>query len=81
MGPEYEPGSTKDLYVKNLQRVCLAMGRYVENLDDAPAGNLGMLRCFSLLSHPFSSVCLVGLDQYLVKTGTISTSEVACCFK
>lgn len=66
MGPDFEPGTSKDLYVKNIQRVCLAMGRFIENLDDAPCGNL---------------VCLVGIDQYLVKTGTITTSETACCFR
>ena len=38
------------------------MGRYVEAIDDVPCGNI---------------VGLVGVDQYLVKTGTISTYEYA----
>jgi elongation factor 2 len=38
------------------------MGRNVEAIDDCPAGNI---------------VGLVGVDQYLVKTGTITTSDVA----
>merc|ERR1711887_201201 len=38
------------------------MGRYIEAIDDVPAGNL---------------VGLVGVDQYLIKTGTISTFEHA----
>merc|ERR1719498_645835 len=38
------------------------MGRYIEAIDDVPAGNL---------------VGLVGVDQYLVKTGCISTFEHA----
>jgi len=38
------------------------MGRYVEPIDDVPCGNI---------------VGLVGVDQYLVKTGTISTYEHA----
>ena len=38
------------------------MGRYVEAIEDVPCGNI---------------VGLVGVDQYLVKTGTISTYEHA----
>ena len=38
------------------------MGRYIEPIDDVPCGNI---------------VGLVGVDQYLVKTGTISTYEHA----
>jgi elongation factor 2 len=38
------------------------MGRTVEPIDDCPAGNI---------------IGLVGVDQFLVKSGTITTSEVA----
>ena len=38
------------------------MGRFVEAIDDVPCGNI---------------VGLVGVDQYLVKTGTITTYEHA----
>ena len=38
------------------------MGRYIEPIEDVPCGNI---------------VGLVGVDQYLVKTGTISTYEHA----
>lgn len=38
------------------------MGRTVEFIQDVPCGN---------------TVGLVGVDQYLIKTGTITTSEVA----
>lgn len=38
------------------------MGRYVEPIEDVPCGNI---------------VGLVGVDQYLVKTGTITTYEQA----
>ena len=55
-----------DLYVKNIQKVCVAMGRYFENMDSVPAGN---------------TVCLVGLDQFLIKSGTVTTSEVAHNFR
>ena len=62
MGPNYVPGEKADLYNKQIQRTILMMGRYIEAIDDVPAGNL---------------VGLVGVDQYLVKTGCISTFEQA----
>merc|ERR1711976_1064917 len=62
MGPNYQPGEKEDLYIKNIQRTILMMGRYVEPIEDVPCGN----------------ICgLVGVDQYLVKTGTISTFDGA----
>ncbi|XP_071115830.1 eukaryotic translation elongation factor 2-like [Haliotis cracherodii] len=62
MGPNYNPGSKVDLYIKNIQRTILMMGRYTEAIEDVPSGN----------------ICgLVGVDQYLVKTGTITTFENA----
>lgn len=61
-GPNYEPGKKDDLFVKSIQRTVLMMGRFVEPLEDCPAGNI---------------VGLVGVDQFLVKSGTITTSEVA----
>jgi len=62
MGPNYVPGEKSDLYNKQIQRTILMMGRYIEAIDDVPAGNL---------------VGLVGVDQYLVKTGCISTFDQA----
>lgn len=61
-GPNYEPGKKDDLFVKNIQRTVLMMGRFVEPIEDCPAGNI---------------VGLVGVDQFLIKSGTITTSEVA----
>jgi elongation factor 2 len=62
MGPNYTPGKKEDYYEKNVQRTVLMMGRYTEQIEDVPAGN----------------ICgLVGVDQYLVKTGTISTFKGA----
>uniref|UniRef100_A0A6S8BGG3 Tr-type G domain-containing protein n=1 Tax=Aplanochytrium stocchinoi TaxID=215587 RepID=A0A6S8BGG3_9STRA len=66
MGPNYEPGKKKDLYLKSIQRTLIMMGRYVEHVPDVPAGN---------------NVAMVGIDQYLLKTGTISTIEDAHNFK
>jgi len=62
MGPNFVPGSKTDLYVKQIQRTILMMGRFVEQIEDVPCGNI---------------VGLVGVDQYLVKTGTITTFEQA----
>ena len=62
MGPNYVPGKREDLYEKSIQRTILMMGRYVEAIEDVPCGN----------------ICgLVGVDQFLVKTGTISTFKDA----
>lgn len=61
-GPNYVPGTKNDLFVKSIQRTVLMMGRTVEPIDDCPAGNI---------------IGLVGVDQFLVKSGTITTSEVA----
>jgi len=51
-----------DLFVKNIQRTVVMMGRYVEPVEDIPAGN---------------TCGLVGVDQYLLKSGTITDSELA----
>merc|ERR1719376_1691303 len=62
MGPNFVPGKKEDLYVKPIQRTILMMGRYIEAIEDVPCGN----------------ICgLVGVDQYLVKTGTLSTCATA----
>uniref|UniRef100_A0A8C5I0Y9 Elongation factor 2 n=1 Tax=Gouania willdenowi TaxID=441366 RepID=A0A8C5I0Y9_GOUWI len=62
MGPNFSPGKKDDLYIKPIQRTILMMGRYVEPIEDVPCGNI---------------VGLVGVDQFLVKTGTITTFEHA----
>merc|ERR1712039_1064045 len=61
-GPHYKPGSKEDLNVKNIQRTVLMMGRTTEQISDVPCGN---------------TVALVGVDQYLLKSGTITTLEDA----
>jgi len=62
MGPNYVPGRKDDLFIKNVQRTVLMMGRYVETIEDCPCGN---------------TIGLVGVDQFLVKSGTITTSDAA----
>merc|ERR1711881_63964 len=61
-GPHYKPGSKEDLNVKNIQRTVLMMGRTTEQIADVPCGN---------------TVALVGVDQFLLKSGTITTIENA----
>jgi len=62
MGPNFIPGKKEDLYEKSIQRTILMMGGRVEAIEDVPAGN----------------ICgLVGVDQFLVKTGTLTTCKEA----
>ena len=60
MGANYKPGKKDDLYEKNITRTVLMMGRNVESIPDVPCGN---------------TVALSGVDQYLIKTGTIASVE------
>ncbi|CAJ1955047.1 unnamed protein product [Cylindrotheca closterium] len=66
MGPNYVPAKKTELWVKNIQRTVIMMGKYTEQVSDVPAGN---------------TCALVGVDQYLLKSGTICTEEDAHCVK
>jgi len=66
LGPNFEPGKKTDLFLKSIQRVVIMMGRYTETVADIPAGN---------------TCGLIGVDAYLVKSGTITTLDTACCIK
>jgi len=61
-GPNYTPGKKEDLFIKAIQRTVLMMGGKVDPIDDVPAGNI---------------LGLVGIDQFLLKSGTLTTSETA----
>merc|ERR1712137_1155093 len=61
-GPGYKPGAKENLNVKSIQRTVLMMGRTTEQIADVPCGN---------------TVALVGVDQYILKSGTITTLEDA----
>jgi len=61
-GPNYTPGKKEDLFIKSVQRTVLMMGGKVDPIEDCPAGNI---------------VGLVGVDQFLLKSGTLTTSDVA----
>jgi len=62
MGPNYIPGQKSDLYCKSIQRVMLMMAGKTESIDDVPCGN---------------TVGIVGVDAYILKTGTITDFEGA----
>merc|ERR1711887_102756 len=62
MGPNYVPGQKSDLYCKSIQRVMLMMAGKTESIDDVPCGN---------------TVGIVGVDQFILKTGTITDQEDA----
>merc|ERR1712086_424519 len=61
-GPHYKPGGKEDLNIRTIQRTVLMMGRTTEQIPDVPCGN---------------TVALVGVDQYLLKSGTLTTFEDA----
>ncbi|KAK7539326.1 P-loop containing nucleoside triphosphate hydrolase protein [Phyllosticta citribraziliensis] len=61
-GPNYTPGKKEDLFIKSIQRTILMMGRFVEPIEDVPAGNI---------------LGIVGIDQFLLKSGTLTTDETA----
>jgi len=59
LGSNYKPGSKLDVYEGTVQRTVLMMGRKTEFVSEVPCGNLA---------------ALVGIDKYLSKTGTVTTS-------
>lgn len=58
MGPNYQLGRKDDLYFKNISMPLIMMGKNVEHISNVPAGN---------------TCAIVGIDNFLVKTGTIAT--------
>ena len=62
MGPNYVPGKKEDLNVKSIQRIVIFMGRRQDPVESVPVGN---------------TCGMVGIDQFLVKTGTICSDDEA----
>jgi elongation factor 2 len=60
IGSNYIPGGKDDLHTVAIQQTVLMIGPKIGNLQNCPCGN---------------TITLAGIDQYLVKFGTISTSE------
>ncbi|EPR80094.1 Translation elongation factor 2 [Spraguea lophii 42_110] len=61
-GPDYVPGGKEDLYIKQIQKVVVMMGRQMKDVESCPAGNI---------------IGLMGIDGELKKTGTITNREEA----
>jgi len=66
LGPNYKQGKQEDLYEKNIQRVVLMMGRKAEDVSDVPCGN---------------TCALVGVDQCILKQGTITDNSQGTIIK
>lgn len=62
LGPNYEFGKKEDLFIKNIQRTVIMMGKKAEPVDSVPVGN---------------TCALVGIDQFLSKTGTLVSDETS----
>ena len=61
-GPNYVQGSKNDLHIKNIQRTVIMMAGKIEATPDIPCGN---------------TCGLVGIDQFILKQGTLTTAEDA----
>jgi elongation factor 2 len=63
LGANYQPGSDNDVYDnKTIQRTVIMMGGRTQQVDDIPCGN---------------TIGLVGIDKFLVKSGTITDDAKA----
>jgi len=60
LGPNYEFGGKEDISVKAVQRTVIMMGRKIEPVESVPCGN---------------TCALVGIDQFISKTGTVTTDD------
>jgi len=60
LGNNFEFGKKEDLAVKNIQRCVIMMGRKTEPVDSVPCGN---------------TCALVGVDQFILKSATITSDE------
>jgi elongation factor 2 len=62
MGPNYDAETKTDLFMANVSSTVIFIGKHTEQVPFVTCGNI---------------VGLVGIDQYLVKTGTLSTHPKA----
>jgi len=60
LGPNFEYGKKEDLHIKSVQRIVIMMGRRTEPVESVPVGN---------------TCAIVGIDQFISKTGTLATEE------
>lgn len=63
MGANYKHGYNNDMFVKSVSQVGVyMMGRIPEYVTDVPCGNI---------------VAIVGIDEHLIKTGTLGSIDIA----
>jgi len=60
LGSNFEFGKKDDLHLKSVQRIVIMMGRKTEPVESVPVGN---------------TCAVVGIDQFISKTGTLATEE------
>ena len=65
LGANYTEGSKTDMFFTNVQRVTVPMGKNFEQISDIPCGN---------------TVALSGIDEYIVKTGTVTSANIKNSF-
>lgn len=66
MGPNFKQGKSDDMFEKSVQKVILWMGKKVEEIGEVPCGN---------------TCALVGIDQCIMKQGTITDHPKAATIK
>jgi elongation factor 2 len=66
LGPDFRPGLTSDLQIKNVTSVGIMVGDRCISMNRVPAGNV---------------VALTGIDKCLIKTATITTNSDAHNFR
>jgi len=67
LGPQYVPGEKGDFFPqKAIRRVAIGMGQYLQGVEKVSCGN---------------TVCLDGVDKYLLKSGTLTTCDEASPFR
>jgi len=62
LGSNYEAGKKDDLHIKAVQRIVIMMGRKTEPVESVPVGN---------------TCAIVGIDQFIAKTGTLCSDETS----
>ena len=66
LGPNYTPGKKEDLFEKKITGLVIMMGKGKESIVDVPCGN---------------TVGILGIDNFLTKTGTVTDHPEAHCVR
>jgi len=66
LGPNYVPGRKDDLFEKAIQRAVIMMGKNVQSVPEVPCG---------------STVGIAGIDDCLLKSGTVTDNKNAHCIR